>query len=202
MRQAPAISPAAARPIIPAIPVATDSDTRPGDGNAPYPRIPPTARPTRYHLLSPTARQGGHTPQYRPPYRLWRPPRLSTLPPTATTGRGMATPLSAHFPICRADQIPSALPHSAAKGLYAAVSPAISPAAVRLAISTAANGDARLGDGDAPYPRIPPATPGAVHILQTKRGCPPAVHRAGRSRSAGKKVYRPARWGCEAGCRQ
>ena len=114
MRQAPAISPAAARPIIPAIPVATDSDTRPGDGNAPYPRIPPTARPTRYHLLSPTARQGGHTPQYRPPYRLWRPPRLSTLPPTATTGRGMATPLSAHFPNCRADQMPSALPHSAA----------------------------------------------------------------------------------------
>lgn len=114
MRQAPAISPAAARPIIPAIPVATDSDTRPGDGNAPYPRIPPTARPTRYHLLSPTARQGGHTPQYHPPYRLWRPPRLSTLPPTATTGRGIATALSAHFPNCRADQMPSALPHSAA----------------------------------------------------------------------------------------
>lgn len=129
MRQAPAISPAAARPIIPAIPVATDSDTRPGDGNAPYPRIPPTARPTRYHLLSPTARQGGHTPQYHPPYHLWQPPRLSTLPPTATTGRGIATPLSAHFPNCRADQMPSALPHSAAKGLYAAVSPTISPAA-------------------------------------------------------------------------
>lgn len=43
MRQAPAISPAAARPIIPAIPVATDSDTRPGDGDAPiraFPQLP------------------------------------------------------------------------------------------------------------------------------------------------------------------
>lgn len=83
---------------------------------------------------SPTRRGRGIPCGRHPPYRLRRPvplSLLSPLPQTATLGRGMATPLSAHFPNCRADQMPSALPHSAAKGLYAAVSPAISPAAVR-----------------------------------------------------------------------
>ena len=56
---------------------------------------------------------------------------MSLLLPAATPGWGMVTPLSAHFPNCRADQMPSALPHSAAKGPYAAVSPAISPVAAR-----------------------------------------------------------------------
>lgn len=147
---------------------------------------------------------------------------MSLLLPAATPGWGMVTPLSAHFPNCRADQMPSALPHSAAKGPYAAVSPAISPVAARPAyphcrrqrcsagrwrrpylripqlpgrpdticsplqrgrdpyaavspaissaaarptIPTAADSDTRLGDGDAPYPRIPPTAGPTIRYL-------------------------------------
>ena len=67
----------------------------------------------------------------------------------------MVTPLSAHFPNCRADQMPSALPHSAAKGPYAAVSPAISPVAARPAYPHCRRQRCSAGRWRRPYLRIP-----------------------------------------------
>ena len=81
----------------------------------------------------------------------------------------------------------SVLPHSAAGGPYAAVSPAISSAAARPAYPHCRRRRRPAGGWRRPYPRIFPTTPGVSHTLQTERNRPPAVHRPMRRHSAGKR---------------
>ncbi|ERI97384.1 hypothetical protein HMPREF0262_03254 [Clostridium sp. ATCC 29733] len=119
---APAISSAAATLLIP---TAVDGDARLEDGDAPYPRIPPTAGPTRCCLF----------------------------------------------------------PHSVAGGPYAAVSSAISSAAARPTIPTAADSDTRLGDGDAPIRAFPQRHPARATPCKSKGSVlPPCADPCSRTR--------------------